>query len=145
MGLSCVSVGFLYDLLVLQLLPDSAPSSVAYMLELLATRHCVGCQFHRAESRGTHWDTEGNHIENVRPFWHLRNALFEFPHHYRRHKNAVHLIGSRRIRPSICFNSRIAWNTQYHVQRNSIRGLFNHKERVGSVGWFRPGVLHQLG
>lgn len=49
----------------MQLLPDSAPLSVAYMLELLGSRHCVGCQFHRAESRGTHWDTEGNHIENA--------------------------------------------------------------------------------
>ncbi|ESR58693.1 hypothetical protein CICLE_v10023925mg [Citrus x clementina] len=54
-----------YGTLHVKLLPDSAPLSVAYMLELLASRHCVGCQFHRAESRGTHWDTEGNHIENA--------------------------------------------------------------------------------
>lgn len=49
-----------------QLFPDCAPHSVSYILELLQLRHCVGCQFYRAESRGNFWDSEGNHLENVR-------------------------------------------------------------------------------
>ncbi|WRX10578.1 Cyclophilin-type peptidyl-prolyl cis-trans isomerase domain - like 7 [Theobroma cacao] len=48
-----------------QLLPDCAPHSVAYILELLALHHCAGCQFYRAESRGNSWDPQGNHIEHA--------------------------------------------------------------------------------
>ncbi|TKY65296.1 peptidyl-prolyl cis-trans isomerase [Spatholobus suberectus] len=47
------------------LLPECAPHSVAYILELLALPHCVGCQIHRAESRGSFWDSEGNHIKKT--------------------------------------------------------------------------------
>lgn len=50
----------------LQLLPECAPHSVSYILELLATRNCAGCHFYRAESRGSAWDLEGNHIHDVR-------------------------------------------------------------------------------
>lgn len=49
----------------IKLLPDCAPHSVAYILELLTLHHCAGCQFYRAESRGQSWDSEGNHIENA--------------------------------------------------------------------------------
>lgn len=51
---------------LLQLLPDCAPLSVNYILELLGMRHCAGCHFYRAESRGSNWDLEGNHIKDVR-------------------------------------------------------------------------------
>ena len=50
----------------IQLFPDCAPHSVAYILELLGLRHCAGCHFYRAEGRGESWDSKGNHIENVR-------------------------------------------------------------------------------
>ncbi|KAM7472018.1 hypothetical protein LguiA_010201 [Lonicera macranthoides] len=56
-----------YGILHLKLFPDCAPHSVSYILELLALRHCAGCEFHRAESRGNSWDSGGNHIENA-PF-----------------------------------------------------------------------------
>ncbi|MED6195055.1 hypothetical protein PIB30_034487 [Stylosanthes scabra] len=49
----------------MKLFPDCAPHSVAYILELLALRHCAGCHFYRAESRGESWDSEGNHIKNA--------------------------------------------------------------------------------
>ncbi|XP_059657681.1 uncharacterized protein LOC132304142 isoform X2 [Cornus florida] len=48
-----------------ELLSDCAPHSVAYILELLGLRHCAGCQFYRAESRGLSWDSEGNHIKDA--------------------------------------------------------------------------------
>uniref|UniRef100_A0A5B7BAE5 PPIase cyclophilin-type domain-containing protein n=1 Tax=Davidia involucrata TaxID=16924 RepID=A0A5B7BAE5_DAVIN len=54
-----------YGVLHVKLFPDCAPHSVTYILELLASRHCAGCQFYRAESRGSSWDSEGNHIENA--------------------------------------------------------------------------------
>ncbi|TKY70762.1 peptidyl-prolyl cis-trans isomerase [Spatholobus suberectus] len=54
-----------YGTLHIKLLPDCAPHSVAYILELLALHHCAGCQFYRSESRGQSWDSEGNHIENA--------------------------------------------------------------------------------
>ncbi|CAN6712426.1 unnamed protein product [Malus baccata var. baccata] len=56
-----------YGTLHIKLFPECAPHSVAYILELLALRHCAGCQFYRAESRGQSWDSEGNHIKNT-PF-----------------------------------------------------------------------------
>ena len=51
---------------MLQLHPECAPHSVYYILSLLTMRHCAGCQFHRAENRGSYWDSQGNHINNVR-------------------------------------------------------------------------------
>ncbi|KAE9606868.1 hypothetical protein Lal_00026305 [Lupinus albus] len=54
-----------YGALHIKLFPDSVPHSVAYILELLTLRHCAGCRFYRAESRGQSWDSEGNHIENA--------------------------------------------------------------------------------
>ncbi|OIV98703.1 hypothetical protein TanjilG_24874 [Lupinus angustifolius] len=56
-----------YGILRIKLLPDCAPQSVAYILELLALPHCIGCQIHRAESRGSFWNSEGNHIKKA-PF-----------------------------------------------------------------------------
>uniref|UniRef100_A0A6N2MXP6 Uncharacterized protein n=1 Tax=Salix viminalis TaxID=40686 RepID=A0A6N2MXP6_SALVM len=53
-----------YGTFHVKLLPDCAPHSISYVLELLASRHCVGCHFYRAESRGKSWDLEGNHIEH---------------------------------------------------------------------------------
>ncbi|KAK7295255.1 hypothetical protein RJT34_18161 [Clitoria ternatea] len=54
-----------HGILRVELLPECAPHSVAYILELLALPHCVGCQIHRAESRGSFWDSKGNHIEKA--------------------------------------------------------------------------------
>ncbi|KAF7810045.1 putative cyclophilin-type peptidyl-prolyl cis-trans isomerase domain-containing protein [Senna tora] len=54
-----------YGTLHVKLFPDCAPHSVAYILELLALRHCAGCQFYRAESRGESWDSQGNHVKNA--------------------------------------------------------------------------------
>ncbi|KAM3686860.1 hypothetical protein ACB094_10G034700 [Castanea mollissima] len=54
-----------YGTLHIKLFPDCAPHSVTYILELLTLRHCAGCQFYRAESRGHSWDSEGNHIKNA--------------------------------------------------------------------------------
>ncbi|XP_039011577.1 uncharacterized protein LOC120140678 isoform X1 [Hibiscus syriacus] len=48
-----------------KLLPECAPYSVVYILELLSLHHCAGCQFYRAESRGNSWDPTGNHIEHA--------------------------------------------------------------------------------
>lgn len=62
------SLQSLIILCLMQLLPDCAPYSVAYILELLTLRHCAGCQIYRAESRGQSWDSEGNHIKDVRKF-----------------------------------------------------------------------------
>ncbi|CAK9184968.1 unnamed protein product [Ilex paraguariensis] len=54
-----------YGTLHIKLLPECAPRSVAYILELLSLRHCAGCHFYRAESRGQSWDSEGNHIKDA--------------------------------------------------------------------------------
>ncbi|XAR70552.1 Peptidylprolyl isomerase [Bertholletia excelsa] len=54
-----------YGTLHIKLLPDCSPCSVAYILELLALRHCVGCHFYRAEGRGQLWDSVGNHIDDA--------------------------------------------------------------------------------
>ncbi|KAG5524945.1 hypothetical protein RHGRI_031584 [Rhododendron griersonianum] len=48
-----------------QLFPDCAPYSVAFILELLNVRHCAGCQFYRAEGRGQIWDSQGNHLKDA--------------------------------------------------------------------------------
>ncbi|KAM7253835.1 hypothetical protein ACFE04_031517 [Oxalis oulophora] len=56
-----------YGVLNIKLLPDCAPHSIAYILELLPLHHCAGCQFYRAEGRGKSWDSDGNHINNA-PF-----------------------------------------------------------------------------
>ncbi|KAK9102142.1 hypothetical protein Sjap_019396 [Stephania japonica] len=49
----------------IKLLPDCAPHSVNYILQLLEIRHCAGCHFYRAEGRGRLWDSEGNHIKDA--------------------------------------------------------------------------------
>ncbi|CAA2974159.1 peptidylprolyl isomerase [Olea europaea subsp. europaea] len=54
-----------YGTLHIKLLPECSPQSVAYILELLALRHCAGCHFFRAESRGQSWDTKGNHVKDA--------------------------------------------------------------------------------
>lgn len=56
-----------YGALHVKLLPDCAPQSILYILELLSSRHCAGCKFYRAESRGGSWDSDGNHIARA-PF-----------------------------------------------------------------------------
>ncbi|XP_017226693.1 uncharacterized protein LOC108202688 isoform X1 [Daucus carota subsp. sativus] len=56
-----------YGIIYIKLLPECAPQSVSYILELLATHHCPGCHLYRAESRGSAWDLEGNHIQDA-PF-----------------------------------------------------------------------------
>ncbi|KAM0935497.1 putative cyclophilin-type peptidyl-prolyl cis-trans isomerase domain-containing protein [Dioscorea sansibarensis] len=54
-----------YGTLHIKLLPDCAPHSMAYIVELLGSRHCAGCQFYRAEGRGSSWDSKGNHIQDA--------------------------------------------------------------------------------
>ncbi|XP_050238777.1 uncharacterized protein LOC126688199 [Mercurialis annua] len=54
-----------YGTVHVKLLPDCAPQSVSYILELLTARHCAGCHFYRAESRVRYWDEEGNHMEKA--------------------------------------------------------------------------------
>lgn len=49
----------------IKLLPELAPHSVSYILELLELRHCAGCQFYRAEGRGQLWDSQGYHIKDA--------------------------------------------------------------------------------
>ncbi|XP_050941952.1 uncharacterized protein LOC103483456 [Cucumis melo] len=49
----------------IKLFPDCAPYSVNFILELLASSSCIGCQFHRAESRGSFWFSNGDHIDNA--------------------------------------------------------------------------------
>ncbi|KAF2586105.1 hypothetical protein F2Q70_00035312, partial [Brassica cretica] len=54
-----------HGVLHVKLHPECAPHSVYYILNLLTQRHCAGCQFHRAENRGSYWDSEGYHINNA--------------------------------------------------------------------------------
>lgn len=54
-----------YGTIHIKLLPDCAPHSVTYILELLAGRHCAGCHFYRAESRGSLWDSGGKHVQSA--------------------------------------------------------------------------------
>lgn len=56
-----------------QLLPECSPRSVFNILELLRFRHCAGCQFFRAETRGQVWDARGDHIKDVN--FHLSSTL----------------------------------------------------------------------
>ncbi|XP_049362185.1 uncharacterized protein LOC125826885 [Solanum verrucosum] len=48
-----------------KLLPECSPHSVFNILELLRFRHCAGCQFFRAETRGQVWDARGDHIKDA--------------------------------------------------------------------------------
>ncbi|KAM7491152.1 hypothetical protein LguiA_034073 [Lonicera macranthoides] len=54
-----------HGLLHIKLRPECAPHSVAYILELLRLRHCAGCHFYRAETRGQYWDSKGNHVKDA--------------------------------------------------------------------------------
>uniref|UniRef100_A0A2P2K3E6 Uncharacterized protein LOC105643242 n=1 Tax=Rhizophora mucronata TaxID=61149 RepID=A0A2P2K3E6_RHIMU len=54
-----------YGVLRIKLLPDCAPHSVSFILEMLRWHHCAGCHFYRAESRGDSWDSEGNHVKHT--------------------------------------------------------------------------------
>ncbi|XP_060673730.1 uncharacterized protein LOC107403764 isoform X1 [Ziziphus jujuba] len=56
-----------HGILRIKLFPECAPHSVFYILELSQLHHSVGCHFYRAESRGSYWDSKGNHIE-IAPF-----------------------------------------------------------------------------
>ncbi|MBC2899657.1 hypothetical protein CFC21_112476 [Triticum aestivum] len=49
----------------IQLLPDCAPHSVDYFIELLRLHNCAGCRFYRAEGRGHLWDAKGDHVKNA--------------------------------------------------------------------------------
>ncbi|XP_037433375.1 uncharacterized protein LOC119300542 [Triticum dicoccoides] len=49
----------------IQLLPDCAPHSVDYFIELLRLHNCAGCRFYRAEGRGALWDAKGDHVKNA--------------------------------------------------------------------------------
>lgn len=51
---------------LIQLFPDCAPHSITYILELLRSHRCAGCQIYRAESRGPSWDPKGDHISYVK-------------------------------------------------------------------------------
>lgn len=64
-GEGIVGLATEHGTLHIKLYPDCAPYSVAYILELLALRHCAGCRFYRAEGRGESWDVKGNHIKDA--------------------------------------------------------------------------------
>ncbi|OWM88324.1 uncharacterized protein LOC116205930 [Punica granatum] len=64
-GVGIIGLETEYGTLHIKLLPDCAPLSVSYILEVSALRHCAGCQFYRAEGRGEFWDSEGNHVKNA--------------------------------------------------------------------------------
>eukprot|EP00250_Pteridium_aquilinum_P033094 c5193_g1_i1 orf=169-1203(-) len=49
-----------HGIIRIKLLPECAPVSVAYVLELLKIRRCSGSHYYRAESRGSIWDGLGN-------------------------------------------------------------------------------------
>lgn len=68
----------LLAMFLIQLFPDCAPHSVAYILELLRSRHCAGCQIYRAEGRGYSWDTKGNHISDVKDANFLHKIIIYF-------------------------------------------------------------------
>nr|XP_009387578.1 PREDICTED: uncharacterized protein LOC103974461 isoform X1 [Musa acuminata subsp. malaccensis] len=51
-----------YGTLHIKLFPDCAPHSITYILELLRSHRCAGCQIYRAESRGPSWDPKGDHL-----------------------------------------------------------------------------------
>ncbi|KAG0453079.1 hypothetical protein HPP92_025743 [Vanilla planifolia] len=59
-GVGIVSLETEYGSIHIKLLPDCAPHSVGYIVELLGSRHCAGCRIHRAEGRGDVWDSSGN-------------------------------------------------------------------------------------
>lgn len=61
-GVGIVALDTEYGAIHIKLLPDCAPRSVAYILELLKLRHCAGCRFYRAEKRGNSWDINGDRI-----------------------------------------------------------------------------------
>ncbi|KAL2622974.1 hypothetical protein R1flu_003179 [Riccia fluitans] len=48
-----------------KLMPDCAPLSVHYFVEVLKLRHCAGCQIYRAEPRGSFWDQDGQHMDKA--------------------------------------------------------------------------------
>uniref|UniRef100_A0A7N0VL40 PPIase cyclophilin-type domain-containing protein n=1 Tax=Kalanchoe fedtschenkoi TaxID=63787 RepID=A0A7N0VL40_KALFE len=64
-GEGIVSMETEHGTMHIKLYPDCAPRSVAFILELLGSRHCAGCRFHRAESRGQSWDSLGNHVKDA--------------------------------------------------------------------------------
>ncbi|KAK8945834.1 hypothetical protein KSP40_PGU003165 [Platanthera guangdongensis] len=61
-GVGIVSLETEYGNIRIKLLPDCAPHSVAYIVQILGARHCAGCRFYRAEGRGHIWDSAGDHI-----------------------------------------------------------------------------------
>ncbi|ESQ55728.1 hypothetical protein EUTSA_v10025645mg [Eutrema salsugineum] len=64
-----------HGVLHVKLHPECAPHSVYYILSLLTLRHCAGCQFHRAESRGSYWDSEGDHAPYGPPYAMIQGIL----------------------------------------------------------------------
>ncbi|WOL07148.1 hypothetical protein Cni_G15885 [Canna indica] len=64
-GEGIVGLETAYGTLRIKLFPDCAPHSVAYIIEILGSRHCVGCQIYRAEGRGNSWDPNGDHISHA--------------------------------------------------------------------------------
>lgn len=61
-GVGIIALETEYGAIRIKLLPDCAPQSVAYILELLKLHHCAGCRFYRAEKRGNSWDINGDRI-----------------------------------------------------------------------------------
>eukprot|EP00271_Cylindrocystis_brebissonii_P010209 TRINITY_DN26331_c0_g1_i1.p1 TRINITY_DN26331_c0_g1~~TRINITY_DN26331_c0_g1_i1.p1 ORF type:complete len:342 (-),score=25.04 TRINITY_DN26331_c0_g1_i1:781-1806(-) len=63
----------------IKLLPTWAPRTVNYIRELVALRHCTGCQFYRAEGLGKGWDADGLRIQGMPagpPYALLQGSLY---------------------------------------------------------------------
>ena len=58
-----------------QLEPGWAPFTVNYIRDVIALRHCSGCQFYRAEGLGSGWDAAGNRVSSVRG--HLSTSVLQ--------------------------------------------------------------------
>ncbi|KAF4356464.1 hypothetical protein G4B88_015298 [Cannabis sativa] len=59
----------------LELFPDCSPESAAYILDLLQLPQYTGCHLYRAESRGSIWDSEGNHTPLGPPYALVQGTL----------------------------------------------------------------------
>lgn len=134
---------FIFFFLV-KLFPDCAPHSVEYILELLAQKHCAGCQFYRAEGQGMLWDSNGNHMKNVRD---IPPSLSLQPWE----ENASSCISNMNssltgtIWPSICADPRNTRSPRNWIPEDPHWNLPNHQKRLSCLGWKWPRVLHKPG
>lgn len=51
----------------IKLRPTWAPRTVQYVKEVVALKHCTGCQLYRAEGLGEGWDADGRRVSSKQP------------------------------------------------------------------------------